>query len=54
MAQVLVTETYIEDIADAIRDKNGTSNTYTPAQMAAAIEALETIEDMDSASGVSF
>ena len=40
MAQVLVTESYLDNIADAIRDKNGSEDTYTPAQMAGAIEAL--------------
>lgn len=40
MAKVLVTESYLSDIADAIRAKNGTANTYTPAQMAVAITAL--------------
>lgn len=54
MAQVLVTESYLDNIADAIRDKNGTNNTYTPAQMAQAIENIQTAEDMDSASGHSF
>lgn len=32
---------YYQDIADAIRIKNGTENTYTPRQMAQAILALE-------------
>lgn len=40
MAKVLVTNTYLSDIADAIRGKNGTTNTYTPAQMAPAITAI--------------
>lgn len=40
MAKVLVTESYLSDIADAIRAKNGTASTYTPAQMAAAVTAL--------------
>lgn len=40
MSKVLVTESSLEDIADAIRAKNGTENTYKPGQMAAAIEAL--------------
>lgn len=35
--QVLVTPTYLEDIADAIRAKNGSSDTYKPGQMASAI-----------------
>lgn len=40
MSKVLVTESSLESIADAIRTKNGTENTYKPGQMAAAIEAL--------------
>ena len=40
MSKVLVTESYLDDIADAIRGKNGTENTYKPSQMAAAITAL--------------
>ena len=31
---------HYQNIADAIREKNGTENTYTPAQMAPAIKAL--------------
>ena len=42
MAQVLVTEDYLEDIADAIRGKNGLLAQYKPGQMAAAIEAIPT------------
>lgn len=40
MAKVLVTESYLSGIANAIRAKNGLSATYTPAKMAAAITAL--------------
>lgn len=40
MANVLVQESSLQDIADAIRTKNGTQNTYKPAQMADAIEAI--------------
>lgn len=40
MTKVLVTEDYLGDIADAIRAKNGGSDTYTPGQMAGAIDAL--------------
>lgn len=54
MAQVLITESYLDDIADAIRDKNGSEDTYTPAQMATAIENIQTAEDMEPASGNSF
>ena len=38
----MITESYLTDIADAIRAKNGSSDTYTPPQMAAAIEAIPT------------
>ena len=40
MTKVLVTEDYLGDIADAIRAKNGGSDTYTPGQMAGAIANL--------------
>lgn len=42
MAQVLIEEKYLEDIADALRKKTGTNNTYTPAQMAETIRSLGT------------
>ena len=32
---------HYQDIANAIREKNGTDNTYTPGQMAEAILALD-------------
>lgn len=37
MTKVAVTEQYLTDIANAIRGKNGSSDTYTPAEMATAI-----------------
>lgn len=40
MSKVLVTETYLEDIADAIRSKNGSTDMYTPAEMASAISDI--------------
>ena len=40
MAKVLVTDTNLTNIANAIRGKNGTQTTYTPAEMAAAITAI--------------
>lgn len=40
MTKVLVTDTYLEDIADSIRAKNGSSDTYTPSQMSTAIDNL--------------
>ena len=42
MANVLVNDTSLTNIANAIRGKNGTTNTYKPAEMAAAITAIET------------
>lgn len=54
MSKVAVTEDYLEDIADAIREKLGVQTTYKPGQMAAAIESIETSEEMTPASGVSF
>lgn len=40
MANVLVERESLADIADSIRAKNGTQNTYKPGQMAAAIDAI--------------
>jgi 3',5'-cyclic AMP phosphodiesterase CpdA len=42
----LYSDTDIQAIADAIRIKNGSSNTYTVAQMAAAIEALGDLSEL--------
>ena len=42
MARVVVNDAYLTDIADAIRAKNGTQNTYTPAEMSSAIDAIPT------------
>ena len=40
MAKVLVTESYLAAISNAIRSKTGSSNTYTPAEMASAINSI--------------
>ena len=40
MPRGLINPALLTDIADAIRAKNGSSNTYTPAEMAAAIAEL--------------
>ena len=40
MGQILVTDTNLTNIANAIRNKNGTTNKYTPANMASAINAI--------------
>ena len=42
MTKVLVTEQHLQDIADSIRGKNGSSATYKPGQMSAAIDAIPT------------
>ena len=40
MSQVLVNETSLTAIADAIREKNGETTTYKPSEMSGAISAL--------------
>ena len=40
MAVVFTENQYYQDIADAIRSKNGSSDTYLPSEMAAAIEDI--------------
>lgn len=40
MAQKLITDTHLYNIADAIRLKNNSNSKYTPATMASAIEAI--------------
>lgn len=42
MANKLINTTYLSDIADAIRAKNGSSDRYKVSQMAAAISAIPT------------
>jgi len=42
MSKVLVTESNLQDIADAIRSKNEGTDTYRPGDMAAAILAIPT------------
>ena len=40
MSKAIITESLLTDIADAIRSKLGSSDTYTPAEMAAAIRQI--------------
>lgn len=47
MSKKLYEESNIQDIANAIREQNGTENTYTPAQMPAAIRAIEPEPDLE-------
>lgn len=42
MAIMIIDDKHLEDIAEAIRGKNGSTDTYKPREMAAAIEALST------------
>lgn len=46
MANVYVTDTYLSDIADAIRAKNGLSETYRPMDMGTAINNLNLVGDV--------
>ena len=41
MANVLVNDASLADIADAIREKNGTEETYKPAEMGDAVRAIQ-------------
>ena len=42
MAKVLISESYLSAIADALREKLGTTDTYKPSEMADAVEEIET------------
>lgn len=42
MANVVINETNLTNIANAIREKNGTEETYKPSEMAEAISAITT------------
>lgn len=42
MSRALITESYLTGIANAIRTKLGVQDTYTPPQMASAIESIPT------------
>lgn len=50
MANVLIEQNTMDDIADAIRSKNGSSSTYKPAQMPAAISNLSPTPSLQSKS----
>lgn len=41
MSNVLVNETSLQNIASAIRTKNGSSDTYTPSEMASGISSIK-------------
>ena len=48
MTKVLVTESYLDDIADAIRAKANVSTEYKPSQMAGAIMDIDTHDTHDA------
>lgn len=47
MSEYLIQSGTLEAIAEAIRDKKGTDNTMTPAQMAAEIAGITTVENVE-------
>lgn len=49
MSRVFVQDTELRDIADAIREKNGTEDTYKPSEMGAAIRDIESGADLSAA-----
>lgn len=51
MSKVLVTESYLTDIGNAIRSKNGGSTRYKPSEMAAAIKNIKT-QDNTAVNGI--
>lgn len=48
MANVIINDTHLTDIADSIRNKNGTNNKYKPSEMASAIQGISAKEDLTS------
>lgn len=48
MAKKLYEETNIQDIANAIREQNGTQNQYTVAQMPAAVRAIHSQSQLET------
>jgi hypothetical protein len=46
MATVTINDTHLNDIADSIRNKNGTTTKYKPSEMANAIDNITASEDL--------
>jgi hypothetical protein len=46
MATVTINDTHLNDIADSIRNKNGTTTKYKPSEMATAIDNITASEDL--------
>lgn len=51
MSKVLVTESYLTGIGDAIRNKNGSTTKYKPSEMAAAIKNIKA-QDNTAVNGI--
>lgn len=51
MSKALVTESYLTDIGNAIRSKNGSTTKYKPSEMAAAINNIKT-QDNTAVNGI--
>lgn len=49
MAKVILTESYLEDIADSIRAKTGSNSALKPSQMSSAIDSISTGTDTSDA-----
>lgn len=47
MSKVRITEQYLEDIGDAIREKIGEEETYTPAEMADTVRNISAEEGLN-------
>lgn len=45
MANVIINDNHLKDIASSIRSKNGTDTKYKPKEMASAINELEEVKD---------
>jgi hypothetical protein len=48
MATVTINDTHLTDIGNSIRSKNGSTTKYKPSEMATAISAITTKEDLDT------
>lgn len=53
MSKILTDNKYYSQIADVIREQNGTSNTYTPPQMVNALKDLF-YEEVEGVPPISF
>lgn len=54
MANVIINDSHLTAIGEAIREKNGTEDTYKPREMAEAILAISGGGDLPPCEGVGF